>query len=241
MPRWTPPTEVVRIPPWLARHDTARWFALWLFLFAALTLLLMPFARLPAWWDAIGYVIPHALEIREAGFLPILSNYDVGHPTAFFWLLAIGWAITGSPIVAGHLLTWAFASLLLCGVFGCARSLGLSRTASTIAAMPLTAAMTLQILPDLPMAAACAAALWAWNRRRVRLYFFFGSLACLLKFHGFLVVCGPMGCVLLTAAWGTVPPPAHALGAGGLRESCWPHGRARSPWHHCCPWRCSSA
>ena len=147
----------------------------------------------PYWWDALGYVFAHAVEIHDAHLFPILQQWDVGHPTAFFFLLAAVMKVFGVGPFAGHFLNLCFASLLAWSAHSLAQLMGATRSAAiacTAAVMtfPLVFAATRMITPDLALTALLVAALWSWITRRWRLYLVFGSLAVLTKFTGFLLV-----------------------------------------------------
>lgn len=173
-------------------------------LFILFTLSDWRFRHLPYYWDSLGYVYPHSHEIYSNGLFPILRGWDVGHPTAFFFTLALVMKGFGTGPLAGHLLVWGFSALLLVALYGLGRVLGLPRVVSATGALvmlayPLLRAMTLQILVDLPMLAVALASYWFWARDRRWGYVLLGSYATLMKLHGVLLVAGPVGAVLFTS------------------------------------------
>jgi hypothetical protein len=151
--------------------------------------------HLPFYWDAAGYVYPHARGIYNANLNPILRYYDVGHPTGYFFALAVMMKIFGVGPFAGHLLNWAFTALLIAATYGLCRALSLGRLlsilcAGTVMAFPLVCSSSQQIMGETALAATALAALWFWIGRRYAWYAVFASFAVLCKFHGFLVVAG---------------------------------------------------
>ena len=162
----------------------------------------------PYWWDALGYVLPHAREIHDANLFPILRQWDVGHPTAYYFLLAVSMKIWGVGPMAGHLLNWSFTALALVAVLGICRSLRLPRLlaagcVAVVWAFPLMRASSQQVMGDLALAALCLAALWAWAGRRWSCYLLCASLAVLTKFHGILLVLAVCLAVVADAVGGS--------------------------------------
>ena len=160
--------------------------------------------HLPFYWDAIGYVYPHAHEIQLAHFFPILREWDVGHPTGYFFLLAVFLEIFGSRPFAGHMLNWGFSALMLTAVFGICRTLGLARSlawgaVAAVMAFPLMASSSQQIMGDLALASLMLAALCLWSRRRYVAYFLLGSMALLTKLQGFVMLVAPLAALAVTS------------------------------------------
>jgi hypothetical protein len=182
-------------PHWIAAivSQAARGVLLVVVLLAIHTLVLWRFRDVPYYWDALGYVFPHSLDIYRSGLNPILTRYDVGHPTLYYFLTAIIMKIAGVSPLAGHLATWLFSSIFVLFAYLTGRDLGLNRFAAigataTILSFPLVFASLLQMQLDYPMTAMQLAAIWCWAKRRWGWYFLFGGMACLLKLYGFLFV-----------------------------------------------------
>lgn len=199
-----------------------------------LLLLVLQFSYLhnPYYWDAVGYVQPQAAEILRNDLHPILRIYDVGHPTLFYWLVAVvAWASgapsdAGPPPWAGRIVVWVFAAVFAASAFGLIRVLGVGRAAAAAGAgvllsFPMVWAQAAQVLPDLPLAACVALAWLAWARRSWTLYFLAAGAACLVKYYGFLVVAGPVAALLVLAS----VPRWRGTWDGVLREA----GLALSP------------
>lgn len=83
-------------------------------LFILLSLLLWRYHDLPYYWDALGYVFSHSQQIYDTNLFPILTDWDVGHPTLFFFCVGFLMKLFGVGPLAGHLATWAFTAVLLC-------------------------------------------------------------------------------------------------------------------------------
>lgn len=190
----------------MPRSSLPRGLLAWLLLWAAFAAVHWTARHQPYWWDSLGYVFAHAVEIHDAHLFPILRRWDVGHPTAYFTLLAASMQVFGVGPLAGHVLGWGFAALLAWAVHALARASDLGRAAAaavTAAALsfPLVWASTRQITADLALAALAFAALASWAGRRRRATFVFASLVALTKFTGFLIVPA-----LLAASLPATPP-----------------------------------
>lgn len=175
-------------------------------LFVLLSLLLWRYHDLPYYWDALGYVFSHSQQIYDTNLFPILTDWDVGHPTLFFFCVGFLMKLFGVGPLAGHLATWAFTAVLLVAMYGNGRVAGLPRLlAASLAAafftFPLLFASALQMSLDLPLAALMMAALWFWARQRWLGYFVAGSLACLVKLYGFALVPALVLALLLSGSW----------------------------------------
>ncbi|MBN1867535.1 hypothetical protein JW916_09610 [Candidatus Sumerlaeota bacterium] len=178
--------------------------------------------HLPFYWDAGGYVYPHAREIYDANLYPILRNWDVGHPTGYFFALAVMMKLFGVGPFAGHLLNWGFTALLIAATYGLCRALSLERLVSalcagTAMAFPLVCSSSQQIASDLALAASVLAALWFFVRRRYGWYVVFASFAVLCKFHGFLATLGPLAALPFCG----VRSEKEGARTGRIRESLW--------------------
>lgn len=179
----------------------------WLLLWAAFATVHWTARHQPYWWDSLGYVFAHAVEIHDAHLMPILRQWDVGHPTFFFWLVAASMKVFGVGPLAGHVVGWGFAALLAWSCYVLARAAALGRAAAAAVAaatvtFPLVWAATRQVTADLALAALLLAAVAAWATRRRRAMVVFASLAVLTKFTGFLIV--P---TLVLASLAAAPPP----------------------------------
>ncbi|MEO8377739.1 MAG: glycosyltransferase family 39 protein [Candidatus Sumerlaeota bacterium] len=186
-----------------ARDPVARGALAIATLFVAITALLWRYRVLPYYWDAVGYVFSHSAQIHDTNLFPILTTWDVGHPTLFFFIVAVFMKLFGVGPLAGHLATWLFAALLLVSLYGCARALELPRwlsvaTTAVIFLFPLTFAATLQITLDLPLTALLMASVWFWSRRRWAGYFVTGSLVTLVKLYGFFLIPSLILALLIT-------------------------------------------
>ncbi|MFH1843893.1 MAG: glycosyltransferase family 39 protein, partial [bacterium] len=175
-----------------------RWLAIGCLCLLAVAASNWPERHQPFYWDAAGYVLPHAREIHDNNLLPIVRQWDVGHPTAFYFLLAGLFKLFGVGPLAGHLLNWVFAALGLTAVYGLGRVLRLPHllagaTVLVVWTFPLYFASSRQVMGDLALAACCLAALWAWATKRRWWYVLFASLAVLTKFHGFVLI--PVTCL----------------------------------------------
>jgi hypothetical protein len=174
----------------------------WFVVFGVVAALSWQHRDAPYYWDSLGYVWPHANEIHSAFPSPFLRNYDVGHPTLFYWLWAASWKLAAwqgmadpqAPIV-GHLLTWAFAALAYCAIYGLGRALEEPRPvalgcAAASLALPVVWANAQLVQLDLPMFAFAMAATFFWVRRRPVLYMLAATGAILTKLYGFAPLCG---------------------------------------------------
>ncbi|MCC6548394.1 glycosyltransferase family 39 protein [Candidatus Sumerlaeota bacterium] len=178
-----------------ARDAVARGALAIAVVFVLVTAVLWRFRNLPYYWDAVGYVFSHSAQIHDTNLFPILTTWDVGHPTLFYFVVAVFMKLFGVGPLAGHLATWLFTSLLLVSLYGCARALELPRcvSAATVAVIflfPLTFASSLQITLDLPLTALVITSIWFWSRRSWVGYFIVGSMAMLVKLYGFLLIPG---------------------------------------------------
>jgi hypothetical protein len=155
----------------------------------------------PYHWDALGYVYPHAREIYDAGLMPILRQWDVGHPTGWLFLLAGMFYLFGPGPLAGHVLTWAFAAVLVVAVYGMGRTLRWPRAvagggAALTLFYPLVWAQSQQLQLDLPLLASSAAAIYFWANSRRWGWIGWAGLAVLTKLHGPLLLAGPLFALL---------------------------------------------
>lgn len=190
----------------MSRIAFPRGLLVWTGLWAAFAAVHWTARHQPYWWDSLGYVFAHAVEIHDAHLMPILRRWDVGHPTFFFWLVAASMKVFGVGPLAGHVVAWGFAALLARSSYALARAAALGRAAAaTVAAaavtFPLAWAATRQVTADLALAALLLAAVAAWASRRRRAMIVFASLAALTKFTGFLIV------PALVLAGLVAPPP----------------------------------
>lgn len=162
-------------------------------LFLLFALFNLRFVDFPYFWDGLGYVYPHAHDIHQANLFPILMRWDVGHPTLYFWLLAVVMKVAGIGPLAGKLLTWGFASLLVLGLYGCGRVLGLRRSIAAAAVIPVCAFPLFRVNfflsnPDLALAALALTAWWAWVRGRPAVYLIAGCALVLTKIYGIFLL-----------------------------------------------------
>lgn len=190
------PRRTRGIRPWeefFAHDPMARGALAVMLVFVALTAALWRFRDLPYYWDALGYVFSHSAQIHDTNLFPILTTWDVGHPTLFFFVVAVFMKLFSVGPLAGHLATWLFTALLIVAIHGCGRALELPRSISAATALvvflfPLTFAASLQITLDLPLTALTMAAVWFWARGRWLGYFIVGSMTTLVKLYGFFIV-----------------------------------------------------
>ncbi len=195
--------------PWVhraggwVRSPLARAAGAWVLVFVVLVLVQWRHHDMPFYWDSLGYVYPHAKEIYDSGLFPILRDWDVGHPTAFFFTLAVAMKGFGVTPLAGHVVVWGFAALLVVAFYGLCRVLELPKVVAAACSLafllfPLIWAMSQQILLDLPLLAMTLAAYWFWARNRRIGYLVAGGYGVLIKLHGVLLVSGPVLAVLIT-------------------------------------------
>lgn len=169
----------------------------WIALFLLMAGASWRYRHAPYHWDALGYVYPHAREIYDAKMMPILRQWDVGHPTAWLFLLAGMFYLFGPGPLAGHVLTWAFSAVLGMAVYGMGRTLRWPRAlagggAALTLFYPLVWAQSQQLQLDLPLLASSVAALYFWANRRPWGWLGWGGLAVLTKLHGPLLLAGPL-------------------------------------------------
>lgn len=204
----------------------------WPLAWALIALLHWRHADFPWYWDGLGYVFPHSWEIWQSGLFPILRNWDVGHPTLYYWLVALGFTIIGPIPLAGHLVCWAFAGLLAVGTWVSGRLMGLGRGAAAMAVLvlfcfPIMRSNLLLTNLDLALAALTVLAYAAWSVESRWLYIMAAAAAALTKIYGILVIVPPVLLVLaqcrrwpapgwgwrLATALGTAVAPLLVLGA----------------------------
>lgn len=185
--------------------EPAKWFLAWLLVFGAFLLAQYDNLNAPYFWDAIGYVVPHAIDILNNHFNPILKTYDVGHPTGFFFLMALMMKLFGGPSpLPGHVLICAFDAIFLLAVFAMGRRFGLPPVWSAAVAIlfflhPLVWAQSRRVLLDLPMSALILWSYLLWSRGRRVPYMLVGGVATLFKLYGFALVLGPATALLFTS------------------------------------------
>jgi hypothetical protein len=179
-------------------------FVTWLLTFLFFCLAFWPMRDLPYWWDAAGYVQSSSAEICHSSLFPILRQCDVGHPTFFYFVVAVFTKLVGNGVFAGHLATWAVCAVLPGSLYAMCRSLRMPRALSVMMAVlfvttPLVWTSFAQILLDLPLTALTLAAYIFWHRKLYLGYFLFASAAFLTKIYGFSIICGPLGVLVLTS------------------------------------------
>jgi 4-amino-4-deoxy-L-arabinose transferase-like glycosyltransferase len=90
-------------------------WALWLLLFAAVTVSHLALLRLPYYWDEGGYYIPAALDFYHHGWL--IPQFTNAHPPLPNILLGTLWHVVGLHILATRLCVCAVAAAGLTAIF----------------------------------------------------------------------------------------------------------------------------
>lgn len=188
--------------------------------YALFVLLNFRFADFPYFWDGLGYVFPHAHDIYHSNLFPFLTRWDVGHPTLYFWLLALSLKTVGMGPLAGKIVSWGFGTLLVLAFYGCARVLSLSRLQAVVATLPLCAFPIIRVNfiltnPDLALTALALASWWAWARDRGLVYLLFAGSMVLVKIYGVILL------LPIVVAAGILPQPIWKMPIPAIKRMAW--------------------
>jgi len=181
--------------------------AWWSVLFLTHFLVLREFVSTPYYWDALGYVFPHALDIYQSGMSPILTRYDVGHPTLYPFCVACWMHLVGIVPLAGHAATWAFSALFMVAFHRLVRSLGVEGWGAIVSTVgvvtfPIVFSSVIQMQLDYPLAALHLASVICWAKKRFPAYIVLGGLACLTKLYGWLLIPALLAtCAVTNGRW----------------------------------------
>jgi hypothetical protein len=182
---------------------------LWLVCVVAVTLMHVPFLRLPYYWDEAGYYFPAALELAQHGrLIPQTTMVEVHPPLQTLYLAAFYKVFGGAPLVTRLAMCLvsgaALYALLLLAALLVPAGAGLWATCLLMVSPLFFAQSTLAHI-DVAATAATLLALYFYLRGRVTGYLIAASALCLTRETGaFLVI------LLAMLAWRSSAFPQEA-------------------------------
>lgn len=130
---------------------------------------------LPYFWDEADVYVAGARWLADHDMNPTPGHFpddwSRGHPPLLYVLASIAFRVFGPGPTVGHALMVPFAWLSLVATYGLARerhgrAVAVAATAM-LATTPLSLTMGAFLLPEMPLTALTAAALWALHRKNV--------------------------------------------------------------------------
>lgn len=172
---------------------------------------------LPYFWDEADVYVAGARWLADHDMDPTPGHFpddwSRGHPPLLYVVAAVAFRLAGPSPVVGHLLMLPFAALGLVATYALGRErhgrpVAIAATAM-LATTPLYLTMGAFLLPEMPLTALTALALWALHRRHVAAAAALGVAMVWLKETG-IFTAGAIGLALLAdhARGGSLRTPA---------------------------------
>jgi 4-amino-4-deoxy-L-arabinose transferase-like glycosyltransferase len=197
-------------PPSTTRLDSRELAALALVMLAYLLVVRAGPLSLPYFWDEADVYVAGARWLADHDMDPTPGHFpddwSRGHPPLLYVLASIAFRLFGPGPVVGHALMIPFAWLGLVATYGLARERHGRAVAVAATAMlgttPLYLTMGAFLLPEMPLTALTAAALWALHRKNLLAAALLGVLMVWIKETG-IFTAGAIGVALLVEQWRT--------------------------------------
>jgi 4-amino-4-deoxy-L-arabinose transferase-like glycosyltransferase len=161
---------------------------------------------LPYFWDEADVYVAGARWLADHDMDPTPGHFpddwSRGHPPLLYVVAAIAFRLAGPAPVVGHLVALPFGVLSLVATYALAlerhgRAVAIA-AAGALAATPLHLTMGAFLLPEMPLTALTAAALWALHRERMDVVAALGVAMVWLKETG-IFTAGAIGVAVLLA------------------------------------------